>query len=418
MAQHPLARRLRLAGLAIVVILTAVVWVELVYGPAWPFAVRIGGFVLVALITVLVIDRWFDRTVVRPLGATEAIAVRVSRGDLRVTDSQIGAVGGGPLTDSIRLMVYELGRLVEAVRTAAVESAGLSAEISEATQQVMASTEEVAGTTSDLTDRAINQAALVRRVADDSARILSIAQEVASGASGTAERNAELAALARTHQERLGQTATALDGLSEEVDRGTSEAESLAQASQEIERLLVQSRAIAKQTRVLALNASIEAARAGEQGHGFSTVADEVRKLASQAAHTANATSDTLRNIVDRVRSTRERMVRLGQSGMQARDAAVAAVKGLQSVAREAEGIDEWTRGVSRAAAEVRTLIEAIASRTAELASSVEGHAAAAEEIAAAAQELNAATEEITASSNQLARAGERLTEAVGHLKS
>ncbi len=418
MNQHPLARRLRLAGLAIVVILTAVVWVEFVYGRNWSLLVRIGGFAMVALVSVGVVDRWFDQTVVRPLGATEAIATRVARGDLRVSDNQIGAIGGGPLTDSIRLMVYELGRLVEAIRTAALESASLSAEISEATHQVMASTEEVAGTTSDLTDRAIHQAALVRRVADDSARILSIAQEVANGASGTAQRNAELAALARNHQERLGQTAAALEGLSEDVDRGTREAESLAEASDEIERLLVQSRAIAKQTRVLALNASIEAARAGEQGQGFSVVADEVRKLASQASHTANATSDTLRNIVDRVRSTRERMVRLGQSGLQARDAALAAVKGLQSVAREAEGIDEWTRGVSRAASEVRALIEAIAARTSELAGSVEGHAASAEEIAAAAQELNAATEEITASSNQLARAGERLTEAVGHLRS
>ena len=70
-------------------------------------------------------------------------------------------------------------------------------------------------------------------------------------------------------------------------------------ASAEIERLLVQSKAIAKQTRVLSLNASIEAARAGEHGEGFSVVAAEMQKLASQAAQTANATSETARRLVD-----------------------------------------------------------------------------------------------------------------------
>ena len=281
---HPLVRRLQYAGIGIVIVLTLTVWIILEFGGAWSLLLRVGGFTLVALVTVSLVDGWFERVILRPLMTTEQIATRVGKGDLRVSEGQLQSVGGGPVTEAIRVMVYELRRLVEAIHQATQETSSLSTEIAHASQQVMASTEDVAKTTSDLTDRAINQATLVRSVADDAARILSIAQEVAGGAQRAAERNAELAALARNHESRLGQSAATLDSLTDEVGRGTEEAAALASASAEIERLLLQSRAIAKQTRVLALNASIEAARAGDNGKGFGVVAMEVKELARTTA--------------------------------------------------------------------------------------------------------------------------------------
>ena len=99
---HPLTRRLQFAGVAIVVALTALVWVILEIGSDWPKAALVGGFAAAALISVSLVERWFMRMIIGPLTATEQVAVRLAKGDLRVTEAEIQAVGGGPLTESIR----------------------------------------------------------------------------------------------------------------------------------------------------------------------------------------------------------------------------------------------------------------------------------------------------------------------------
>ena len=374
----------------------------------------VGLLLLVGLVLFYIGYRIFDNRIMAPLAAAEMVTSRVSRGDLTIPETTIQRIGGGPLTDAVRDMVQALVRLVGAIRTSADESAALGEEISAATEQMTASTQEVAGTTAELTDRATRQAQLVRSVADDAERILTIAQELAAGALQAAERNAELARLARRHREGLHASASRLDQFSEEIERGAAEAEDLAHAADEIEAFVAQTSEIARQTHILSLNAAIEAARAGVDSQGITLVADEVRRLAGQAGQAAASTRDTVRSTVARVRGARERLLRLGDGGRSARDATRTAIEGLDQVSQQAGAADDWTRGISRSADDVRVLIDAIARRTTEMSAGTEDVAAAAEEIAAAAEQLNASTEEIAASASRLAEASVRLAEAVG----
>ncbi len=412
--RNPLSRAVQTGGAIGTIALTGVVWIFLTGDIAWPLPYKLGAFALLCLLILWVALSWLERAVILPLGAVTSITLRVAAGDLAVSKAEIDQIGGGAVTDGINRMIRELNRLVGAIQTAATDSAALAEEISSATEQMVSSTEEVAGTTADLTERAIGQAGLVRAVADDAARILAIAEAVASGAVQAVDRNTELARLAREHTDRLMISVESLDRMAEEVALATAEADALAEASGELEKFVDQARTVAKQTRILALNASIEAARAGTEGHGFGTVADEVRKLSGQAALAAAATSDTVRAIAGRVTTARERLLGLGQMGISARDAAREAVAGLRVVSTEAGTAHEWTQNVSRASEEVRGLIDGIVGRTREISTGTEDLAAAAEQIAASTQELNASTEEITASAQQLASSGVKLTEAVG----
>lgn len=414
-----LRHAMQVGGAVTIVALTAVVWVFLSGDFHWPPLAMAGVFALLCLLILWVALSWLNRRIIEPLRAVSAITLQIADFDLSIDPSLLAQVGGGPVTDAMHRMVGELNRLVGAIRQAATDSAGLAEEISSATEQMVASTQEVAGTTAALTEKALGQASLVSAVADDAGRILAIAESLAAGAQQAVERNAALAQVARGHGERLSASVKALDQLAEEVRLGTAEAEALAEASDALERFVDQGRTVARQTRILALNASIEAARGsgGGEGNGFGTVADEVRKLSGQAALAAASTSETVQAIAARVQQARERLLRLGQGGLMARDAARSAIDGLQSVAAEAEQADQWTRRISQAAEEVRRLVDGIAGRTRTLASVTGEFTSAAEEIAAATEEVNASTEEVTASAQHLAGSALRLTEAVGKFR-
>jgi len=411
--------RLHLIGVAAALILTVVVVFILrgVVGPGDTDTVLEGSltFLLIALIVEQIIGWQVRVRILGPAGRAADVASRVAEGDLSMTPGGDGS--RDELTLSLAAMLDKLRALVGTIRQHAHEAAAMSEEIAASTQQMTASTTEVASTTGDLTERANQQAQVVRAAAEDAGKILDIAQELAAGATQAAERNAALARLARSHRQRLDASTAELTRLAEEVEQAAVEAEALTAASEEIEKFVTQTKAIAKQTHMLALNASIEAARAGEEGKGFSVVAEEVRKLAGQAARSAGSTSETVQIVLGRVRTARERLIRLGQGGLAAKDAAHEAADGLGNVATEAEANDEWTRRISASASEVRGLIEGIAGRMREVSAGTEDYAAAAEEIAAAAQQLNASTEEISTSATHLADAAERLTGAVGGFK-
>ena len=147
--------------------------------------------------------------------------------------------------------------------------------------------------------------------------------EASRAAQGEAVRTRDTAlALVREHRATLERGTRAADGIRDTVDDLTDGAarvqgvaaamqgslgdlEALARSAEEIREFAALVRKMARQSKLLALNAAMEAARAGDQGSGFAVVAGEVRRLAKSSTEAAERTDALVSDVLARADRSR-----------------------------------------------------------------------------------------------------------------
>lgn len=412
-------------ALVIVVVLawSGVVWIQSVLGDSGAEQLRsaqqtilLGAAIMLGLVelSLLFLSRYVARRVTEPAAALAAAAERVASGDLAVDVVEIDEDDEiGRLSRATAQMIAELRRLVHILRESARGTATMSAEITTGTEQLSATASEMARTSSELSQHAAEMAQSISGTAADAATLMSISERLSDGAREGVERNELLRDLARSNRERLDESSAALAALAAEASASAASAEMLAAASEEIRSFVTFVRKIARQSKLLALNAAMEAARAGERGDGFTVVASEIRKLASISTESAERTASIVHEVLTRVDESREYSQRTAvtvQSVQRATQEAMDFFMQIEAAVQDAQG---WSAAVDQAASESRHLISESTGRLDDLSRGTESFAAAMQEVAAATEQQSASAEEIAAASAALATASRHLLELV-----
>ena len=376
------------------------------------------AMLLILALLLHLIHRFIERRISIPAAALAEMAEAVAAGDFSVdvrqssSDDEIGRLGR-----AVGAMVLELRRLAQAIAGSARETHAMSSEITAGSEEMAATAGEIANTASDLSVQATTMAETIGTLATSAASLRALAGELESGAHEGVTRNGALRALASDNRAGLDASARSLGTLSDDVHASAVAIEALAEASTEIRSFVTLVRKLARQSKLLALNAAMEAARAGSQGEGFAVVASEVRRLASMSSDAAERTEAIVHGVLSGIEESRASAGRAVAMADEVRESTGRASESFADIERAVAEAEEWTASVRQTSVSANQLVNAMTDRFDTLTVGTESFAAAMEQVAASSQEQSAATEEIAGASNALVSAADRLTRLVGDLK-
>jgi methyl-accepting chemotaxis protein len=366
-------------------------------------AVSAAGVALLVITAGWATNRFFTQRVTRPASELARVAEAVAAGNLSVpfvpseADDEIGR-----LSRAMARMLHDLRQATTAVRGAAAATATTANQITEGTNGMAAATVQIAHTASSLSSESMRMQDEIRGTVEEAMKLRDIATDLAGGARGSAERYAQLRSQAEANRQRFEDTELAIGAMSADVEASASATRAVEQAANHLAEFVALVTKIAKQSKLLALNASLEAVRAGEDARGFATVAHEVRRL----ARSAQEGSERADLVVEQVRSVlRDASGASGRAVERLEQVAGAARlgrKSLEDVGRSLTEADGWVQSVDRAAGHAATFVEELTQRLQMLATRTEQYVGALQEVAASTQDQSAGAEQIATAANSL----------------
>lgn len=295
----------------------------------------------------------------------------------------------------------ELGQLTTEFNNMTSKMADLIQSVSATTQDVDRQASRVNDTATMNSEASARQMDETNQITDAMQQMVDAVQEVAESAlrvsdsANNAEKDTE------TGRQVVADTVGTINRLASEIDGAVSVINRVSEDSDSISQVLVEIKAIAEQTNLLALNAAIEAARAGEQGRGFAVVADEVRSL-SQRTHKS---TEEIEGMISRLQNGVKDAVTAMTNSHEVTETTVTqsskVTEALDRIARGISTIVDMSHQIAQAAEEQAAVAKNVNTNVEEIGELGQRTAANAEETLGASREMS----DLTASLQRLVEA-------------
>ncbi|MFD2229887.1 methyl-accepting chemotaxis protein [Alkalimarinus sediminis] len=296
------------------------------------------GVLSLLLAVIVYLYMGFSVSVRTTIASFTSAARKVSKGDLTVKLDKYTHDEMGELTEEFNHMTDKMRQLIQVV-------SGTTTDVDHQAQRVNLT----AASNSSAVQKQMDETA---QIAEAMAQMVETVQEVASASQTVSDAAMGADEEASNGKLVVDETLKSIDHLSAEISTSVETISRVSKDSEDISQVMVEIRAIAEQTNLLALNAAIEAARAGEQGRGFAVVADEVRTLSQRT----QKSTEEIESMIERL----QKGVREAVSSMQGSHATAGVTveqsskvsEALTSIASRISSIVDMSHQIASAAEE------------------------------------------------------------------
>lgn len=354
--------------------------------------------------------------IIEPVNEAMNLAGAYALGDFSARFGKQVSVKGDfiPFRDSLNKIGEETGFAVGGVKKEVDSLLAGMEETSASVEEVTAGAQNLAhnaGVVSDLSEKSGAGVTQVLQAMNDLSTTVSA---VATQANEVANLTQETDDLSRQGAELVGRTDTGMQKISSSFNETDHVIGEIGKQMEDIGTIVNVISSIADQTNLLALNAAIEAARAGDAGLGFAVVADEVKSLALESQQSAEKIANLITDLQKKSRAVTESMKTSLKDVEEGNSAVRETLTVFNKIAEAIANVSVRVGDVAGASEEQAASVQQISASVHELGNLIEQAAKEAVDSSAATEEASAALDQITRVITDATASIDRISQSMG----